>query len=58
MEIIFMYVAGIIVFVIAIIAIVRGITYRIKSPADDLKEQISILERRVDDLEKIKKDDS
>ncbi|MGY0694977.1 hypothetical protein ACW2QC_19795 [Virgibacillus sp. FSP13] len=58
MEIIFMFVMGMIVFIIAVIAIFNGATHRIKSPIDDLKEEISNLEKRVNDLENEKKNNT
>lgn len=58
MEIIFMYVAGIIVFIIAITAVIKGIIHRIENPTNDLKDQISTLQKRVDELENDKKGDS
>lgn len=55
MEIIFMLVAGFIVFIIAIIAIINGVTNRIKSPTDDLRQELSTLKKRVSALENEKK---
>lgn len=54
MEIFFMFVVGAIIFIVAIIAILKGITHRIQTPTNDLKEQITTLENRVHDLEKYK----
>lgn len=51
MEIILMFVAGMIVFIIAVMAILKGVTHRIKAPTDDLNNKISNFEKRVIDLE-------
>ena len=51
MEIIFMFVAGFIVFLIAIIAIFRSAVFRMKEPAKQNEERISQLEKRLEKLE-------
>ncbi|WP_377890628.1 hypothetical protein [Alkalihalobacillus sp. R86527] len=51
MEIIFMFIVGLLVSIIAVIAIVKGITYRIQKPTEDVKEENSNLNKRIDDLE-------
>lgn len=51
MEIILLFSVGIVVIIIAAMAILKGITYRIKSPFEDLRTEISNLEKRVKDLE-------
>jgi hypothetical protein len=51
MEIIFMYIAGVIVFVIASLAIINGVVSRVKRPIDNFRVQISELETRVSELE-------
>jgi len=50
-----MFIAGFIVFFITVIVIIKGVTQRIKSPTDDLQEEISNLKKRVNDLENEKK---
>lgn len=55
MEIIFMFIAGFIVFIIAIIAIIKAVTHRINIPTEDLKEEMSKLKKRVNELENEKK---
>lgn len=42
MDIILLFVVGIIVFIIAVITILKGVTNRIKSPNDELKEEIKV----------------
>lgn len=54
MEIIFMFVVGVIIVIVAIIAILKGVIHRIQTPTNDLKEQITKLENRVHDLENYK----
>jgi hypothetical protein len=51
MEIIFMFVAGFIVFLIALIAIFRSAVFRMKEPAKQNEERISQLEKRLEKLE-------
>jgi len=51
MEIIFMFIAGFIVFIIAIIAIIKGVTHRKKVQQMNLKEEVSNLKKRVHELE-------
>lgn len=58
MEIILILVAGIIVFIIAIISIIRGVTYRVLAPTKDLKDEISKLQKRINELENEKKNDT
>ncbi|SET51041.1 hypothetical protein SAMN05421676_105141 [Salinibacillus kushneri] len=41
-----MFAAGIIVLIIAVMAIFKGIPHRIKTPNDDLKKKISNLEKK------------
>lgn len=55
MEIIFMFIAGFIVFIIIIIAIIKGVAHRIKSPTDELKEEVLNLKNRINELENEKK---
>lgn len=55
MELILMFVAGLVVFIIAVISIIKGVTHRITSPTDDLREEISNLKRRVNEIEKQKR---
>ncbi|WP_198030024.1 hypothetical protein [Oceanobacillus manasiensis] len=51
MEIIFMFVAGFVVFFIAIIAVMKGIIHRVKEPARQSEQRISNLEKRLQELE-------
>ncbi|MFZ3578768.1 hypothetical protein [Virgibacillus sp. DJP39] len=51
MELFFMFFVAIIVLVLAVIAIIVGLKQRIKNPTNDLKEKITNLEKRVDDIE-------
>src|SRR5699024_11527234 len=58
LEIILILVAGIIVFIIAIISIIRGVTYRVQAPTKNLKDEVSKLQKRVNELENEKKNRS
>lgn len=58
MGIIFIVVSGIIVFIIAIISIIRGMIDRVHAPTKDLKDEISKLQKRVNELENEKKNDA
>lgn len=58
MEIILMVVAGIIVFIIAILSIIKGVTHRVQAPTEDLRGEISSLQKRVDELEDEKKNNT
>lgn len=55
MELLFMFIVGFIVFILAINAIIIGVTYRIKSSSDDLKEEVLNLKKRINELEQEKK---
>lgn len=51
MEIILMFVAGFIVFIIAIFSVIKMATNRVTAPTDDLKEEITNLKKRIGELE-------
>ncbi|MFC4559724.1 hypothetical protein ACFO3D_16175 [Virgibacillus kekensis] len=51
MELIIMFGVAIVVVILAGIAIIGGLTERVKRPTGELKEQISNLEKRVNHLE-------
>ncbi|WP_430787382.1 hypothetical protein VBD025_16305 [Virgibacillus flavescens] len=55
MEIFIFFAIGILVVVIAAIAIMQGLFQRVKQPENELKEEISDLKKRVNDLESDRK---
>ncbi|GAA0416000.1 MAG: hypothetical protein ACQEWU_07220 [Bacillota bacterium] len=55
MEIILMFAAGIIVLIIAVLAISKGITERIRTRDVNVKKKIANLENRIDALESKKR---
>ena len=55
MEVILIFVAGFIVFIIAIFSVVKMATNKVTAPTEDLKEEITILKNRIDELEDDKK---
>jgi cell division protein FtsL len=54
MEIILMFVVGFIVFMIAILSVIKMTTHRVTAPTNELKEKVANLENRMDELEKDK----
>lgn len=54
MEVILLFVAGFIVFFIAILSVVKMITNRVSAPINNLENEMVRLEKRVSELEKWK----
>lgn len=52
MEIILMFVVGFILLIMVIFSVVRMTANRITAPTNDLKDEISTLKKRIDQLEK------
>lgn len=52
MDIIFIFVVGFILLIMVIFSVVRMTTNRIFVPTDDLKNEITTLKNRIDELEK------
>lgn len=51
MELILIFVAGFIVFIIAIFSMIKMVINRVTAPTDDLKNEMTILKKRIDELE-------
>lgn len=51
MEIILIFIVGFIVFTIAIFSVIKMATNRVTAPTNDLKEEITTLKKRIDELE-------
>lgn len=52
MEITLIFVAGFIVLIMAIFSFIKMLTNRVTAQTDDLKEEITTLKNRIDELEK------
>lgn len=51
MEIMLIFVAGFVVFIIAIFSTIKIIANRVTAPTENLKAEITTLKKRVDELE-------
>ncbi|AIF45310.1 MULTISPECIES: hypothetical protein [Virgibacillus] len=58
MEVIIIFIAGFIVFIIAIFSVIRMATTRVTAPTEDLKEEVTNLKDRIDELENNKKNNT
>lgn len=58
MEVILLFVAGFIVFIIAIFSVIRMATNRVTAPTEDLKKEVTNLKNRIDELENDKKNNT
>lgn len=51
MDIILIFVAGFIVFIIALFSVIKMVTNRVTAPTDNLRREITTLKKRIDGLE-------
>ncbi len=51
MEVIFMFAAAIVVVIVAVIGITGGLSQRFTKPTAELKERVTLLETRLQELE-------
>lgn len=58
MEIMLIFIAGFIVFLIAIVSVFKMITNRVTAPTDDLKREVTNLKNRIDQLENEQKNET
>ncbi len=52
MEIIFMFLAGFVVFIIALFTVIKIAANKVAAPTNDLKEEVENLKKRINELEK------